>query len=234
MKPRFVLLGLCALALLGGVKIYSDNKTPDDPAFEAWKKRNSLKNVARKAKASGRSEVTVPAPDFEYGDAIDIDQALAAYSVLIAEPVAEMSQLYGGDEVRTWYKFKTHEVVSDAGAPACPTCPPVEPPAELLPLNDGEFLVAQAGGSIKIDGVRVTMVDGHFPPFQKSHKYLLLASMTPSGVARIEIGPTGVFRVNEDGRVEPVNKKPHPIKGGMERRFNSSVAGLKEHLGKKT
>ena len=207
-------------------------QTPQQGGYEGWKERFSLENVARQAKAEGKRAETIPAPHFEYSDMIDLDQALSSYNLILAESVEHMTLPHQSDEIRTWYKFKTLELLVPGDHSACADCSSVTPPDALLPLRPGEFLVATAGGTRTISDVKVTMIDPEFPPFQRSKKYLLFASIRPTGVARMGLGPTGVFTVSEAGVIEPVNKRPHPIKKAMRERFDSSITKLKELIAK--
>lgn len=230
MKPTTIVVALCVLIVITGATILSSvNQPHQDVEFEGWKGRHSLRSIAREARARGQHKVSIPAPDFEYADDITIDEALSSNSVIIAEPIEAKTFAHGSDAIRTWYKFRTVETLSQVDY-SCPTCPSVNPPEELFPLNPDEFLVCTAGGSLVIDGVQVNMVDADFPPFERGKRYLLLASITPKGFARIGSGPTGVFTVSDSGAMEPINKKPHRIKSAIEGRFGSSIVRFKETL----
>lgn len=226
-----IILILAALAI-GGLRIRSADQTSQERDYEDWKDRFSLESVARQAKSEGRQAVTIPAPHFEYSDAIALDEALSSYNLILAEPVEHTTLRHQSDDIRTWYKFKTLELLATGDHSACAKCPSVTPPDTLLPLKPGEFLVATAGGTLSINNVRVTMNDPEYPPFQRSKKYLLFASIRSNGVARIGLGPTGVFNVDETGLIEPINKKPHPIRNEMKERFGSSITTLKELIPK--
>jgi hypothetical protein len=108
--------------------------------------------------------------------------------------------------------------------------PTVDPPGELLSLDDGEFLVARDGGSVLVDDVNVFMKNPDLPPFTKGKRYLLFISRHPSGFATLWAGPNGAFAVSPEAKIEPVSKKPHPINDVLEKRFDNSVGQMKEKL----
>ena len=156
---------------------------------------------------------------------------IAAYQVVIAEAIDEKPVFDGESNITTWYKFKPLEELSQ-NKTVCSSCSSVaRPPSELLPLNEGEFVLARHGGSINIEGVQVTVQeDGKFPAFERGAKYLLMLSADPSGAPTIPLGPNGIFRVMADGTLKPFNNQEHPVKREIEERFANSIAKLRSHV----
>ena len=177
----------------------------------------------------GKTEITVPSPTVEYlGTEDSPDFALSHFSIVVAQPVEELTYAPDDSVVGVWYKFRITETISQK--PPFPTPLPSDPPAEMLPVNDDEFLIFKYGGTLSVDGVTVTMTDAGLPPFAKGRMYLLLISRNLGGVATLWAGPSGAFAVTPEGNTEPVNKEPHPIKEVMRDRFNNSTARLKQLL----
>jgi hypothetical protein len=220
------------LAVIGVIKTASQN--PQSSGVQHPPSHQQLQWYAQQAKIKGEQQIVLPAPTSEFkgsSGSTTVDKALEFSGAVIAEPIRE--KVYANDsndEIGTWYKFKIIEVLSKPTLPACPDCRFLDPPADLLPLNEDEFLISKYGGTLTIDGVQVSMSDGGWPPFQQGKKYLILLSIYSSGVAEVMGGPRGVFAVSDNGTLEPVSNIPHPIKEGMKGKFGNSVDKLREHL----
>ncbi|MCA1642629.1 MAG: hypothetical protein LC785_11910 [Acidobacteria bacterium] len=234
MKTKILSLIALALALVVAGVIKTASKNPQSSETEVPPRRGQLQWYAQRAKVKGETRVELPAPIPEYNGSsgsTTIDKALELSGAVIAEPIREkVVSNDSQDEIGTWYKFKIVEVLSKPAIPACPNCRFLEPPADLLPLAEDEFLISKYGGTLIIDGVKVSMSDGEWPPFQRGKQYLILLSLYTSGVGEVMGGPRGVFAVNSDGTAEPVSGIPHPIKQGMKEKFGNLVGKLREHL----
>jgi hypothetical protein len=223
---KLATVGLILLAFIVGGGIVQKTRQ-DNKSGEALKE-GTLKWHAKKAKDKGATAVSIPPPMVEYigvGDSPDF--VLSNYSLVIAQPTASKTYAveYG---IVTWFKFRIVETISQR--PPLPNLPTVPPPQDLLPLNDGEFLVPKYGGTVSVDDVNVTMTNQGFPPFSTDTHYLLFISKDPSGFATLWAGPDGVFTVTRGGRVESISKKPHPVKDALENRFDNSLGQLKQKL----
>jgi hypothetical protein len=197
-----------------------------------WAERNSVKEIARRTKAEGRSKVTITGPAIDYpGEGMNLDLAARDYSVVVAEPTENKSYFMGSQAVRTWYRFRIVDTLSQKPPSPCYTCSPVpDIPEDFGAINPNEFLMATAGGTVSVDGIEVTVDNPAIPAFEKGKKYLLFISITPSQVALLAAGPSGVFRVNEDESLEAVNKSNRPLKSDINQRFNLKLSKLKEQL----
>jgi hypothetical protein len=234
MKTKTLLLAALALALAITGVIKTASKNPQPPETNIPPTRGQLLWYAAQAKAQGEKQVVVPAPSSDFSGSsgsTTIDKALTFSGAVIAQPTKE--KIYTTDssnEIATWYKFKVIDVLSRPKPPVCPDCHFLDPPPDFLPVGDDEFLVSKYGGTLMIDGVKVSMSEGEWPAFQHGRKYLLLLSIYPSGVAEVIGGPRGVFTVSEQGSLEPVSDQYHPIVKGMKERYGNSLDELKEHL----
>jgi hypothetical protein len=72
------------------------------------------------------------------------------------------------------------ETLSDAKYLPCPQCVPPSPPASVLPLLSGEFLLPKTGGTVKIDGVEVQQFVDDYPEYEINQKYVLLINLHDS------------------------------------------------------
>jgi hypothetical protein len=194
---------------------------------------NSIQARAARARAEGKTEVVISAPDIEYtgsSASTDLDKALSYYTAVVAQPVKAQSYIAdNGEDIITWYRFKVAEVLSERTKPACPACPVPTPPEEFSQVKKNEFVLAKIGGTVTADGIKVTMTEPSFPDFESGKKYLLFISQYPSGVATLGIGPKGVFTVDDVGEIKGVNDVPHAVKRDIEERYNHSLLSLKQH-----
>ena len=216
---------LCTFFLLSLALINQQEPVP-------WAERNSIRAVARKSKAEGKKNVTLPGRILNYaGLNMDFATATNLYSLVIAEPVETGSYLANAEEIRTWYKFRLLETLSAKPNVPCGTCPPMpEVPSAALPLGTDEFVVVTSGGTLNIDGVEITLENKDLGSFLKRQKYLLFISFTPSRVAKIGGGPSGVFRINGEGDLEAVSDSERPIGAEIKRRFGWKLSTLKAHF----
>lgn len=227
-KIVFATVAFALIALGGyGIKKTVADKNQDVEKVEDGKDRGTLKWHARKAKKEGKNNIIISSPIVEYlgvGDSPDF--ALSNFSLVVAQPV-EIKTYPNDVSIATWYKFRTVETISQR--PPIPNLLANDPPQDLLPLNDGEFLLPTYGGSVSVDGVNIVMRNTDMPPFSIDKRYLLFISRHPSGFANLWAGPTGAFTITADDELEPVSKKPHPIKEVLSSRFDNSVSKLKQH-----
>lgn len=187
----------------------------------------------QKAKAANKKEIILPAPHIDYGGntlSMNLDKALSFYSLIVAEPYEEHQYLVDDDKIVTWYKFKIDEKLFINNKPACPFCTPPLIPADLQPIGDNEFVASKNGGSIVIDGVKVTTYDESFPQLQIGRKYLLFVSMYPSKVAEIGMGHNGVFDLTDNENMRSINDRFHPVKKELNEKFGNSLSNLRTHI----
>jgi hypothetical protein len=195
-------------------------------------RKNSLRWHAKKAKEEGKDKVILASPHSDYpGAESPADELLTYSTIVIARPVMQRTYAHGDDEIGTWYKFRVSEVLSEK-PPPCPSCHRLNPPPELLPLRDDEFLLAESGGAVTIDDVKVVMVNRAMPRFSGRKQYLLFISKGPKGVAYVLGGSGGVYRLDEAGTLEPFirDDRRNSLRDALRDRFGNSVEALREHL----
>jgi hypothetical protein len=209
---KVLILGLASiLATFLVVSIIQDRAKIE--GLEKSKDRGKLSWYAEMAKAKGQREVTIPTPISEYTVPRSFDEALAYYSLVVAEPVEQKS--YAQNEgISTWYKFR---VVEELSRPTvqCNTCPGFPAaPAEMLPVEQNEFLAAQIGGEAQLNEVRLISRDPDFPAFVRGKKYLLFLSFDPKKeVGALRMGPWGTFSLDSSENLKAVDSRlKHPVK----------------------
>jgi len=233
MKSAVLYLGILVVVALGIATVVFSKRKQQEAEREVPPAKNQVSWYAEKSKAKGRSKVSLAVPPIEYAGSsfeTDTDAALSYYSVVIAQPVTETITVdETGNSIVTWYKFKVIETLQEKSSPVCPGCIST-PPQDLLPVGSDEFLASKIGGQIVVDGVTVSMDDPAFPQMKMGHQYLLYISRYPNGTADIGAGPNGVFTVDDEGKVEPINNDPHPLKRDLQGRFRGSLLNLKSHI----
>lgn len=193
----------------------------------------SLRWYAQQARAEGKDEAEM----FAMGCGVEIsslDQALRENTVVVAEAVDKRSYPSGDYGIVTWYKFKVVETLSKR--PMLKhwrrwTNPAQELPSEMLPVRADEFLMAEGGGTVMVEGVRVRE---HYnsPQYKLSEKYLLFLQMDDAN--RIGFvpwsGEIGVFRLDASGNLSAIDDEEYALKAQMSSRFGNAVERLRQYL----
>lgn len=229
----FILVTFVA-ATMGIIRISSRSNQDQLSELETAKERGSIRWKAQAAKLKGEQQIVLPGPIADYATSVNsIDEVLSHFGVIVAQPVDKKSYVYDADEIRTWYKFKILENLSEKQLPRCASCalPAGRLPQEMLPLNTQEILIETYGGTVDIDGINVTMFDRQIPEFLVSNKYLLFLSTDPSGnVGLLRMGPIGIFTIRPNDIVESVSKKPHPFTRDVRVRYQNSLDRLRADI----
>ena len=198
--------------------------------LERSPERGKLVWYAQLAKAKGQHRVDLR-PTVDYAVPRTWDDALANYHLVVAEPVYSKSYATTYD-VQTWYKLRVVEELSAPNA-SCADCgSTITPPAELLPVQTGEFLTAKQGGETMVEGVRVTSSDPSFPDFETGKRYLLLVQFDSQKiVGMLRTGPWGAFAMDSDERLKPLNAElRHAFREKLSDQFGNSLSHLRRSL----
>lgn len=194
-----------------------------------------LKNATRRAKAEGKRSIVIPASITTPAAVGSMEEALSKYTAVVAKPVESKSFIFDKDRILTWYKFKIIENLSSQKPfPPCDICPaPPDAPADMLPLEEDEFVLLKNGGTAVVDDVLVTSSEGGFPPFAMTRQYLLFIELNPATrVGRLWLKDYGVFTLDSEGRIKHINNKNHPFKHELELPEGTTGNAL-EHLKEK-
>ena len=228
MKNKLIALVVLAAGLLavGVIRTASKIQTRDIPI------KDRLNWYVKEAQTEGRQKINIPAPTVEYlggAGTISLDEASSSSTVVVAHLISKQSYA-GSDDVITWNRFIIDEVLSEAKDLPCPACVPPDPPADLAPLQLGEFLLPKNGGTVNVEGIEIEQRDHNFPEFKQNQKYLLLINLYPSGVARTVGGPVGVFIIEQNDRVLPITESEHRIRKDLKEKYANSLDGFRKHL----
>ena len=220
-----------ALTVSFAVGLYSFQSPSRIAELQKSQDQGKITWWAKMAKAKGEREITLGAPLIRYAVPRSMEEALAHYNVVVAEPVASKSSATTYD-IHTWYKFRVIEELSTA-TQICTTCSKgPEPPSELLPLNEGEFIASKVGGEALVDEVKIVTKDIKFPPFEINQRYLLfIAFDATKTIGALRMGPWGTFTIASNGKLTGVDQKlKHHVSDEIGNRFAGSLDQLRQHL----
>lgn len=227
-KLIIVVVLVAAAAVVGVVRTASTIQRKPVPY------KDRLKWYANEAKNKGQRKVRVSAPLIEYlggAGGISAEEAFSSSTVVVAHLVSKQST-YSDADVTTWNKFAIDETLSQAKELMCPGCVLPSPPAAVLPLSSGEFLLPKTGGTANINGVEVQQFVEDYPEYELNQEYLLLITLYPSGVARTFGGPVGVFKVLPNDKLAPISESEHKIRKDFKDLFGNSLEQVRKHLKK--
>jgi len=211
-----------------GILSFQDKSKIDQ--LERSPDRGKLTWRVQMAKAKGERAVNLGANIVEYAASPSFEDALANYSLVVAEPIYKRS--YASTyNIETWYKFRLLEELSSPTT-SCGDCPkPGDPPQELLPLKPGEFLAPKFGGEAIVDGINITSSDQSFPDFQLGMRYLLLVQFDSQKiVAILRLGPRGAFTLDANEKIRPMNVDLNPFRDRLSQQFGNSLPTLRHSL----
>ena len=224
-----VLIGSLFVFFIAGNKA---SLTKQPQVNKAWTDPTTLSARVKKEKDKGARTVTFPAPVMEYPDA-DLSTSLSESTVVVADVTGKVSRLIDTHTIGTFYKLSVVETLSKPKSSVC--CNPKDEdfPSDLPALSQGEMYMAGIGGTLTLDGVEVT-VEEAFKDLIPYRRYVLFLKASPSGRLSVSaLGPTGVFVVESDGRLESIVGKANKLRGDMKQIRNGSLEGLKQHIKQK-
>jgi len=232
MKNIFILLIVFGLflATIGSLR---NQSTSSDP-LNTKEERGSLMWYVKKAKAKGQTEITIPASIVDYGGSspsTTMAKVLSLYDCVIATPIDQVTTPYSSDSIVTWFKLKTMEVVSNTSNPEFSESEEDggSIPKQLYPIAEDEFVIAQYGGTLVIDRVKLTKTP-EYPPFQPNKQYLLFIRRHSSGKAEIVGGPIGAFSIDENANLIPFVNARHPLVTSIRESYNNSLYNVRNAI----
>jgi hypothetical protein len=224
---KILLLVAIALSLVGGVTVKSGFFNQSEVKGS---QNGRFKKLAKEAKEKGKTHVTTASfSHTEYVGQIDsLNFLLRNYSFVVAELIEQKSYVSPSyDEVTTWSKFHTIDVLSQSDII---NDSDIAPPSESSILTPDDFLIAQVGGNILIDGVSVKVEDQSFPLLKPGEQYLLVMSKNKSGVAILAGGPTGVFTLGENGVIKPLIKNDRSFQSAISSNLGQTLRDIKANI----
>lgn len=199
----------------------------------------TLSERAQNAREQGKKRVVFPAPVGIPRHLESLSEAFSDYRVLVVEPLTQKSYAQANMDIVTWHKFKIVEELSqentfNASDGNLIDDLPKEIAEVLLPVEEGEILVPQAGGILNLDGITLIQETDQFPLLSMNQKYLLFVSKDSSKkIGRMDLGPNGIFEITQDNLLNPLITRRHPINRDMERYYGRSLSNLRAHLSRR-
>lgn len=187
-----------------------------------------LSSYVREAKSKGRAQLTIPSPIVDYVTNVrSLRSALKYYTLVVATPTEKLTVATDDGELRTWYKLEIRESLTPKKHTPCPDCAATGMlPRDLLPLNPNQILVAERGGSLTVDGVRLDMSPEF--NFTLDETYLLFLQEDESGLfGRVMVGPDAVFKVTPDQSLAEVSDSPHSLKKIVKEQYRGRLHDLR-------
>jgi len=191
----------------------------------------TLKRSIQDAKARGENtvELSVIGCGSDIGS---LQSALSRDTVVVADLLDKKTyaDTFG---LRTWYRFKTREILVEHPFPRHSPFSFADAPSDLLPIREDEFLIQEANGQIEIDGVTVKQYSNG-PRYREGQTYLLFLTMDASKRSAFRSGtdPLGVFLVDSEGNLTPYLDEPYSFATEIAKRFNNSLTNLRDALKK--
>ena len=108
------------------------------------------------AKASGHKEIILPAIFYQPFPEVTFEQIIRSHSFLRIKVLDEETVVYnGGSDIKTWYKL---EIIESVHQQSTINDEPLfeEVPDRLLPLLPSECLLVVQGGTVQVDGIKIT------------------------------------------------------------------------------
>lgn len=232
---RLIIIMIVILVAVAGVVITTKSLKSQQLKLavdEIPPNENRLKWYAAKANEQGVAEVEIASPWVNYlGMASrNLDEAVSAYSLVVAKPIQSQAIIDVTDRIVTWYKFEIIEFVSKTDKSACMTCPIPSPPNDMFPVSENEFVAGKYGGMVEVDGIKIKSVDKQFPDFKTGKEYLLFISRYDNGAATIGIGPNSIFTVKNDGSLQNFNSSPNRVKEEIEHEHGKSLLNVRAQV----
>jgi hypothetical protein len=202
--------------------------TPDTRYANA--EAGTLKRRILEAKAKGENKVELGILSCGW-DIGSLEEALSRDTVVVADLVGKKTY-EGKYDLHTLYKFKIKETLLEHPSPnGMHLFQGV--PADMLPIGEDEFLIAEANGQMEIDGVTVAQ-HANGAEYFEGQTYLLFLWIDPLTRTALRSGtnPLGVFLVGSNGNLNSYIDDPYPLKTALAKRFNNSLEDLRRALKK--
>ncbi len=185
--------------------------------------------IAQQARLLGMSSYDLPRPIEEYGEQEQLDAALQHTTLTLANLVASVP-VAEGTTIVTWKKYRIIEQFSKEDVHLPMEGLPKSVPKSLLPLRPGEFLLAETGGTLTVDGVQITMRPPARTPLPAGNLHLMFLVFGASGeVAASNYGPCGMFWVDKDNWIHVrVSVNGNELSDSLIRESGGTLAGLRD------
>lgn len=191
----------------------------------------TLAERAQKANASGIKKVIFPAPIAIPYHVDGLSDALKSQKAIVVQPVEQQSFPVEEEDIITWYRLKVIDDLSPETQLNASN--PIETyPKEIIrffsPVAENEILLAQAGGTVTIDGITLTQATDDFPFLLMGKRYLVfISNQSSKNIGQLNLGPHGVLEITEDNFLNPLNARDSAIGRDIQVSYGRSLVRLK-------
>jgi hypothetical protein len=216
------------IAVLLGIQQFRSNRHMKEDM-----RRGRISRAIEDAKAKNKNKITLPAPIPYYAGVNTLDEGLASYTTLIAEPISRHSWInQTSGEIETWYKLHVVDFLSQPKNMKCSDCSSTKyVPAELQPIKSDEIVIRRNTGTVVADEVEVTSIDLLYPEFKLHQQYLFFLSYDgETRVGTIELGAAGVSAIGTNGQVTPISEKSNRLNKQLTSRYGDDISQIRAEL----
>ncbi len=165
----------------------------------------SLEWYAKRAHDEKKSSITVGPHSILYAELEPLDDALLHNTVVVAT-LLQSDTTHDDATIETWRKYKidkkltTQSISISANKDERFRAMLAQAPESLLPLQTGEFLAIDDGGTANIDGVTVTYPGEGTQTLTVGSKHLMFLLFVAGGKLGLQsYGPIGLFTIDDFG-----------------------------------
>lgn len=194
--------------------------------------RQYYREELEQAKIENKTEIVLPSTAQLPSTVNSLEEVIQNYSLLrvkvkdaetlVVQPDPTIETI----DIKTWYKLEVLEVLhkqSEIGDSALPE----GVPTRLLPLSSTESFLFVNGGSVTVDGIKVTRALGsENPRLILKREYLIAATVDSEGKFIRPIAKAGVFLI-EGEAIKPVTARPSQLAHEIEERYGNSLIHLR-------
>jgi hypothetical protein len=183
---------------------------------------------ANQAKAKGKTSIVIPVGDVFEANPESLDQALNRTSVVVAKLVSSAAT-HDKDSIFTWKKYRIAERLRTQPNVPAGALPVAEIPPSLLPLGPREFVLVDNGGTVVIDGVKITEQDPDRAVLPEDRRHLMFVMFRCSGMlALLNYGAEGLFAVDDSDAIsDSAIEKNNPIRKELLARTGGRLSQLR-------
>lgn len=179
-----------------------------------------------RAKTHHQASVQLPLPEILDAEVENVRSAATQSAVVIADLLDEVAR-YDTYQIYTLSKYKIREHLN--GYFIIREDNPEEViPHQFLPLAPDEFVLVEPGGTIRLQDVTRSMLDGRLNPLPRSEPRLMFLQFYAHGrMAALVFGHRGMFTVMSDGTLRAaLNTLDNDLKMDLDKSYGSSVSRL--------
>jgi hypothetical protein len=215
----FLFISISIFVLSIRVVAQSQQTATDDRGSLSWR--------ARQATEGGKTAITIETPDALWAQPVPLREALAHTSLTLATLVASETT-HTDYEIITWRKYRILERLSSQPSVRHDFLPE-SVPSSLMPIEPGEFVIPEMGGTVDIDGVTITTRNSevHVPSGDKRHLMFLLFRAS-GALAVSNYGPHGQFSVDDTDNIHAwVDADTNPLRSEILDRTGGKLAVMR-------